>query len=62
VVRSAAAEHAIVLGEHEAQLGDAPAQARGLLDQEDFQTGVSQVERGAHAAYTPADHHSRGRL
>ncbi len=59
VVRGAPAEHAVVGGEHEAQLGHDPADAGRRVQQIDLVPRVGQVHGGAHASHAGADDHYR---
>jgi hypothetical protein len=59
VIGCAAAQHAIVLGKHEAELGDASAEAGGLLDKENFEPGIRQVKSGTHPTNATANNHGR---
>ena len=40
MIGSAAAQHTVMLREHETELGNASAEAGGLFDEEDFEPGV----------------------
>jgi hypothetical protein len=55
VVGGAAAEDAVVGGEHIAQLRHTPAQPGQVLHQIDLQAGLGQVYRSAHPANAAAD-------
>jgi hypothetical protein len=62
MIRCTAAQDTIMLGEHVSQLGNSTAQAGGLFHQVDFQTGIRQVECGAHTANAAAHNQSGGRF
>ena len=55
VVGGAAAQHAIMCREHEAELCHAAAKDRAGLQQVDMDTGLGQVDRRAHAPHAAAD-------
>ncbi len=61
VVRRTPAEHAVVSGKHEAQLGHASTQARCRLDQNDAQADLSEINRSPHAANPATNDHDPAR-
>jgi hypothetical protein len=60
VIGGAPAEHAIVLREHIAKLGDPASQAGRLFNKIDFQPSVSQIQCCAHTPNPAANYQGRG--